>query len=82
MTKHDCQACPTPACNNILEHDAILCGDCFVYAKPHLYRFLIRMRLAVRRARKPDEQKSLQERYQANLRGICRQVAENRSAEA
>lgn len=66
--------CPVGDCQNKLEHDAIFCGDCFVLTKQSLYKFLIRMRSAARRTKKPKEQQELQERYEANLRGICRQV--------
>lgn len=66
--------CPVGDCQNRLDHDAIFCGDCFVLTKQSLYRFLIRMRSAARRTTKPKEQQELQERYEANLRGICRQV--------
>lgn len=66
--------CPTPHCNTALEHDAIMCGDCYTKTPRRLYRFLIRMRLAARRAAKPEEQKDLNERFEANLRAISRTI--------
>lgn len=66
--------CPTPDCNKALEHDAIMCGDCFTRTPKHLYRFLVRMRLAARRTAKPEDQKELHERFEANLNAICRTI--------
>jgi hypothetical protein len=51
-----------------------MCGDCYAKTPRHLYRFLIRMRLAARRAAKPEDQKDLQERFEANLKAISRTI--------
>lgn len=66
--------CPTPDCTTTLENDAIMCGDCYTRTPRHLYRFLVRMRLAARRAAKPEEQKELNERFEANLKAISRTI--------
>lgn len=66
--------CPTPECLNELENDSIVCPDCYFQIPKHLTRFLVRMRRAARRAVKPEDQTELQERFEANLRGICRDI--------
>lgn len=66
--------CPTPNCQNELRQDGIFCPDCYFQVPKHLTMFLRRMRIAAELAKKGDEQKQLQERFEANLRGICRGI--------
>jgi len=66
--------CPTPNCQNELSEDGIVCSHCHFQIPRHLVRFLVRMRRAARCATKPEDQKELQERFEANLRGVCKAV--------
>jgi len=66
--------CPNPNCHNELKQDAMLCSDCYFQVPKHLTTFLRRMRIAAELAKEGDEKKQLQERFEANLRGICRDI--------